>query len=215
MIAKLFLMSGLIPVLGSFLLRKLFSDGTVRRFGEDEVSLTGAELVERVLEKGKAGSVEVQVKKRPFLVLGPERLVLSPSLAESKRARDVAEAAVLAGMVLMARQQAKVIGWRRWAIKFGAAMPAFTAIVMVFAMVIGRLSPTLSISIVAATLGLATLFLWFTQPVERAGAKAVAEMLEETALVARRAEGEKLGELVRAMSWRRIIPGAVAWIGRK
>ena len=215
MIIKLFLMTGLVPLFGSFLARKLLSDGTVRKFGEDEVSLTGAELVERVLARGKASSVAVEIKKRPFLVLGPERLILSPSLAESKRARDVAEAGALAGMVLMARQQAKVVGWRRWATKFGSAMPVFTALVMVFAIVIGRLSPTLSIALVSASLGVATLFLWFTQPVERAGAKAVAEMLEETTLVARRSEGEKLGELVRAMAWRRIIPGAVAWIGRK
>jgi hypothetical protein len=57
--------------------------------------------------------------------------------------------------------------------------------------------------------------LWLTLPVERAAAKAVAEMLEETALVARRSEGQKLGNLVRAMAWRRIIPGAISWIGGK
>jgi len=67
-------MTGLIPLAGSFLARKLLSDGTVRKFGEDEASLTGAELVERVLDKGNASSVQVEIKKRPFLVVEPERL---------------------------------------------------------------------------------------------------------------------------------------------
>jgi Zn-dependent membrane protease YugP len=94
-------------------------------------------------------------------------------------------------------------------------MPAFTMIVMAFAMVIGRLSPTLCLGIVAASLGFATTFLWFTLPVERAAAGTVADMLEETALVARRSEGEAIAGLVRALGWRRIVPGAIAWIGGK
>ena len=179
------------------------------------MSITAHEMVERILKKGKAGDVEIQVKKRLFMVLGPTRLVVSPSLSRSKKARDVAEAGILAGLVLMARRQEKVVGWRKWAVKFGSAMPAFTMIVMAFAMVIGRLSPTLCLGVVAASLGLATAFLWFTLPVERAAAGTVADMLEETALVARRSEGEALANLVRALGWRRIVPGAIAWIGGK
>ncbi len=215
MIIKFLLLMGLLPVFGAFLARKLLSDGAVRKDGEHEVSLTGGELVARILERGKASSVEVQLKTRPFLILGPERLIISPTLAESKRARDVAEAGLLAGMVLMSRQQAKVVRWRMWALKFGSAMPAFMTLVMFFAMVMGRLSPTLCFSLVAGILGVASVFLWLTLPVERAAAKVAAEMLEETALVARRSEGEMLGNLIRAMAWRRVMPGAVAWIGRK
>jgi hypothetical protein len=40
-------------------------------------------------------------------------------------------------------------------------------------------------------------------------------MLDETALVARRSEGERLANLVRALGWRRIVPGAIAWIAGK
>ena len=212
---KFFLLLGFIPVFVAFLLRKFLSDGRVRREGEGAVSLTGAELVERILMKGKASSVQVEVKSRPFLVIGPERLVLSPALAESRRAKDVAEAGLLAGMVLMARQQAKVLSWRTWAVKFGSAMPAFTVMVLFFAVVMGRLPASLSLSLLAAVLGVATLLLWFTLPVERAAARMVAGWLEETALVARRSEGEKLGGLVRALGWRRVIPGAIAWIAGK
>lgn len=212
---KLLLLMGLIPVFVSFVARKFLSDRTVRQEGGAEVSITGGEMVERVLKKGKADAVEIQIKKRPFMVVGPDRLVLSPALSESRCARDVAEAGILAGLVLMARRQEKVVGWRRWAVKFGSAMPAFTTIVMAFAMVMGRLSAPLCFGVIAASLGVATAFLWFTLPVERAAAGTVADMLEETALVARRSEGESMANLVRALGWRRIVPGAIAWITGK
>lgn len=212
---KFLLLLGLLPVIGSFLARKLMSSGVLRKEGDTEVSISGQELVERVLKKGKAESVNLQVKKRPFLVLGPNRLVLSPGLATSKKARDVAEAGLLAGLVLMARQQEKVVGWRTWAVKFGSAGPAFTAIAMTFGAVLSRPPAGWAIGIVAAVLGLATIVLWLTLPVERAAGNAVSEMLEETPIVSRRSEGERLAKLVRASVWRRIVPGAVAWIGGK
>jgi hypothetical protein len=213
--AKILLLMGLIPVIISFLARKFLSDGTVRGEGGAEVSISGGEMVDRILKKGSASDVEIQVKTRPFQVLGPQRLVISSQLNESRRARDVAEAGLLAGLVLMARRQEKVVGWRIWAVKFGSAMPAFTMIVMAFALVVGKLGAGWCLGVVAATLGLATVLLWFTLPVERAAAGAVAEMLEETALVSRRSEGERLARLVKALAWRRIIPGAIAWIGGK
>lgn len=187
----------------------------MRKEGGTEVSISGHEMIERILKKGRAGDVEIQVKKRLFMVLGPTRLVVPPALSRSRKACDVANAGILAGLVLMARRQEKVVSWRKWAVKFGSAMPAFTMIVMAFAMVIGRLSPTLCLGIVAASLGFATAFLWFTLPVERAAAGTVADMLEETALVARRSEGDAIAGLVRALGWRRIVPGAIAWIGGK
>lgn len=215
MIPKLLLLSGLVPVLVSFLARKFLSDGILRKEGADEVSLTGRELVDRIFKKSGVIGVEIIEKKRPFLVLGPERLVLAPALAESKQARAVAEAGLLAGMVLMARRQANVVRWRAWAAKFGTAFPAFTVVVMAFAVVVGRLGATLGFGIIAGVLGLATVLLWLTLPVERTAASVVAEMVEESTVVNRRSEGEKLASLVRALGWRRILPGAIAWIGGK
>ena len=212
---KFILLAGLIPVILSFLAPKFFYERVVKRDGGFGVSFTGRELAEKILKKGKAESVELTVKKLTFVKLGPTHLVLSPDQASSKKGDVVAEAALLAGMVLMARQQNKVVAWRTWALKFSWAMPAFTTIVMAFAMVIGRLSPTLCLGVVAAVLGMSTVLLWLTLPVEKAAAKAVADLLDGTALIPRRNEAERLANLVKAMPWRRIIPGAIAWIGRK
>jgi len=212
---KFILLAGLIPVILSFLARKFFYERVVKREGGTLVSLSGQELAEKILKKGKAEAVDVTVRKLSFVKLGPTYLVLSPEQATSKKAERVAEAALLAGMVLMARRQKKVVGWRTWALKFSWAMPAFTTVVMAFAMVVGRVAPSWCIGVIAGVLGLSTVLLWLTLPVEKAAAMTVAEMLEETALIPRRHEAESLANLVKAMPWRRIIPGAIAWIGRK
>ncbi|MGC6467089.1 MAG: hypothetical protein ACON5N_16040 [Akkermansiaceae bacterium] len=212
---KILLLFGLIPVLVSFLTRKFLYERIVKQQGQEKGTVTGEELAKLILKKGKAGSVDLTVKKRSFVKLGPDHLILTPDQASSEQGRQVAEAGLLAGMVLMARQQEKVVAWRTWALKFSWAMPSFTTVVMVFAIVIGKVSASLCLGIVAAVLGLSTVLLWLTLPVERAAARLVAEMLEETALIPRRSEGERLAELTRAMPWRRIIPGAIAWIGGK
>lgn len=215
MFARFFLLSGLVPLILSFLVRKFLSDGPLRKQGGSELGMTGRELVDRILARNGAGHVEVVEKKRPFLVVGPEKLVLPPALAGSRKAREVAEAGLLAGLVLMARKQDKVVKWRAWAVKFGASFPAFTIIVMAFALIIGRLGGSWVVAVVSASLGLSTILLWLTLPVERAAASLVADLLEETSVVPRRSEGETLATLVRALGWRRIVPGAVAWLAGK
>lgn len=213
MIFKFLLMLGLIPLVGSFLARKFFSDRVLKsEEGATTVTYSGKEMVERILKLGKAKDVEIQVKRRPFLPLGPDFLVISPQQAESKEVRDVAGAALIAGMVLMARQQERVVAWRSWAVKFGYAMPGFSIVVMVFAMVIGRVPPSMSIAIVSACLGLSTILLWSTLTVEKAAAKVVADYLDESALVPRMSEAELMEKFVKAHSWQRIVPGAVGFL---
>ena len=69
--AKLLLLMGLIPVFVSFVARKFLSDRIVRKEGGTEVSISGHEMIERILKKGRAVDVEIQVKKRLLLFLGP------------------------------------------------------------------------------------------------------------------------------------------------
>jgi hypothetical protein len=156
MIGKLLLMSGIIPVIVSVFARKFFCDRTLRRHGDE---------TEAILSQGKVTGVEIEEKRRPFLPIGPERLVISPSICKSKKARDVAAAGLLAGLVLMARRQKKVVSWRAWAVKFGWAMPSFSVVIVTFATVATSLLPSMAIGIVLGILGFAALALWFTLPV--------------------------------------------------
>jgi len=212
MIGKLLLMSGIIPVIVSVFARKFFCDRTLRRHGDETVAINGKEFAEAILSQGKVTGVEIEEKRRPFLPIGPERLVISPSICKSKKARDVAAAGLLAGLVLMARRQKKVVSWRAWAVKFGWAMPSFSVVIVTFATVATSLLPSMAIGIVLGILGFAALALWFTLPVEREAAKTVAHFLDDTAIVNRRSEAEVLSELVSALAWQRLVPGCVEWL---
>lgn len=174
--------------------------------------MTGRDFARAVLKKGKATEVLVEEKRRPFLPLSPESLVISPKIAESRVARDVAAAGLLAGLVLMARQQEKVFGWRKWAVKFGWAGPAFTVAIVIFGALSKSFTLGIAIGILFAVLGIASIALWMTLPVEREAAKQVAHFLEESNIVARSSEAEKLAVLVRALAWSRVVPGCVEWL---
>ncbi|MGJ8698161.1 MAG: hypothetical protein ACSHYF_17710 [Verrucomicrobiaceae bacterium] len=209
---KLLLLFGILTVVVSAVARRFFCDRTVRRCGEVPVTPTGEDFARAVLKQGKASEVLVEVKRRPFLALGPDRLVIPPGLASSKVAKDVAAAGLLAGIVLMARRQEKVVGWRKWAVKFGWAAPAFTTVIVVFGAVATRIPPSMAIGIVFAVLGLATLALWFTLPIERAAGQTVTQFLEDTNMVNRRSESEILSDLTKALAWQRMVPGCVEWL---
>ena len=212
MTGKLLLMSGILPVVGSILARKFFCDRTLARQGSASVSLTGRQFAEAILKKARIKDVEIEEKRRPFLPIGSKRLVLSPAIAQSKVAKDVAAAGLLAGLVLMARRQERVVGWRAWAVKFGWAMPSFSIVIMVFAVVATSLTPMMGICIVFAILGAAAIALWLTLPVEREAAKTIAHYLDESALVSRRSESDLLAELTRALAWQRLVPGCIEWL---
>lgn len=209
---KFLLMCGIFPVVASVLLRKFFCDRVLKQKSDSEVSLTGSQFARMILDQGKAKAVEVEEKKRPFLPISPERLVVSPALAKSKRAQDVASVGLLAGLVLVARQQEKVFGWRKWAVKFGWAGPAFTIAIVIFGALSKSFTVGMGLGIIFAVLGTASVALWLTLPVEREAAKKVAYYLEETTIVARRSEAEDLSELVKALAWQRLVPGCVEWM---
>lgn len=199
-------------MIASVLLRKFFCDRVLKQKSDSVVSMTGAQFARAVLDQGKAKEVEVDEKKRPFLPISPDRLVISPSLANSKRAQDVASVGLLAGLVLVARQQEKVFGWRKWAVKFGWAGPAFTIAIVIFGALSKSFTVGMALGILFAVLGIASVALWLTLPVEREAAKKVAHYLEETNIVARSSEAEDLADLVKALAWQRLVPGCVEWL---
>lgn len=206
------MMCGILSVIASVLIRKFFCDRVLKQVGESEVMMTGGEFARAILVKGKAEEVKMEEKRRPFLPLSAESLVLSPLMAESRAACDVASAGLLAGLVLVARQQEKVFGWRKWAVKFGWAGPAFTVAIVIFGALVKSFSVGVGIGIIFAVLGMASIALWLTLPVEREAASKVILFLEETNVVARRSEADKLALLIKAMAWQRVVPGCVEWL---
>ncbi len=206
MMWKFFLLAGLLPLVASFIARKFFCDRILHRYNGEKVTLTGKEFAEAVLKCGEVTGVEVVQKRRPFLPIKPNRLILSPRVADSTLAVDVAEAGLRASLTLMARRQEKVVAWRVWAVKFASSLPIFTLMVIAFALILSRFSGGWALGIESFTLGLGCVALWLTFTVEREAAKLVAGFLDEKAVVTRRTEAELLEKMVKAIAWRRILP---------
>jgi len=204
---KLLLFAGLIPLVASLLARKFFCDRVLRRYQGEKVSPTARGFAKAVLKCGEVRGVEIVEKRRPFLVVSPDQVTLSPKIVESKLAVDVAEAGIRGALTMMARGQEKVVAWRVWAVKFSSAFPVFTALVMIFALIMSRFSGTMAIGALFFAVGLGCAALWSTLTVEREAGKLVAGFLEEKAVVARRSEADLLVKIVRALSWKRILPG--------
>ncbi len=207
MISKLFLIGGLILVAVSFFVRKILCERVTKRVGEKRVSLSGSDFAAAVLKAGGAKDLEISQKRRPFLSIDTDRLILSPAMAESRGALNVAEAGLRAGLTLMARRQEKVVSWRVWAVKFASVFPVFTLIILAFALVMGRLGGSWVLGIFSGSLGFSCLMLWMTFSIEREAARLVVNFLEEKNLLHRRTESELLGEITKALAWRRIVPG--------
>jgi len=86
---------------------------------------------------------------------------------EGERSMDVCGAAALwAGMRLYKKENPQAVGVREEAVKFGMVGPIFTFVIMVFAVVVGKLAMGWVLSILVGVLGLSVVFLMLTQSVE-------------------------------------------------
>lgn len=215
MLNKLILILSLLPLLAGLAARHFFYERIVRHFGKGEVSLEAREVARRILKKGGAEDAEILEKRSPFLPVGPKHLVLTKKIASSRRAQDVAEAAHLAGLVLMARRESRVVAWRVSAVKFGWSFPAFSILVLVFAMIVRTVPIWWGISLIALSCAFASISLWSTLNIERNAAQMTARLLADTPILPRREEGELLARLTRAQAWKRIIPGILQWLGKE
>ncbi len=208
MIGKFLILVGLIPFLGSLVVRKLGGGFYLKQSENGEkFGISGEELASQLLQKGGGGDVEVVVRDRVFEKADIDRLVLSGRQAKGEDGRSLAEVCLRVGMVLMARREQKVMAWRAWALKFSWAFPVFALVAAIFALLVGK--GTLGVGLAVASLGVSSILLWLTLGPERAGARIVAEWVEESAVMRRRDDGERLGKMVRSLVWTRVVPRAL------
>ena len=212
MLNKLILLLSLLPLLAALAARYFFYERIVRQFGHDEVSLEAREVAKRILKKGGAEDVEILEKNSPFLPISFKSLTLSKKIASSKQANDVADAAHLAGLVLMARRESRVVAWRVSAVKFGWSFPAFAILVLVFGVVARTIPVWWGISLTAFACALASFSLWSTLNIERVAAQMTSRLLADSPILPRREEGELLAILCRAQAWKRVLPGILTWL---
>lgn len=215
MLNKIILIFSLLPILAGLAARYFFYERIMRKLGHGAVSLDAREVARRILKKGGADDVVILEKRNPFLPVSPKYLILSKKMATSRQAKDVAEAAHLAGLVLMARREARIVAWRVSAVKFGWSFPAFSIIALVFAVFVRTIPVWWALALIALACAFATISLWLTLSVERNSAQMTARLLAESPILPRREEGEHLALLCRAQAWKRIVPGILQWIGKE
>ncbi len=203
---KFLLLVGLLPLILSFFARKYFCDRVLRRYEEEKITPSAKSFAKSVIQCGEVKGVEVVAKRRLFLRVKPDEVIIPPAIIDSKLASNVAEAGLRAGLTLMARRQKKVVDYRVWAVKFSRSLPSYTIIVVIFAWFMSGLSLGWAMGIVTFSAGLGCTMLWLTQTVEREAAKLVSIFLDEKRLINRRSESELVEKLVKARAWKRIWP---------
>ncbi|MGE9269126.1 MAG: zinc metallopeptidase, partial [Verrucomicrobiales bacterium] len=214
-VASIILIISLIPLLLALAARHFFYTRPMRRLGQSEISLSARELARRVLDRAGAKETAITEKRRLFIPLSAKNVLLQSQKAASKKAGDVANAAHLAGLILLARREEKPVVWRTSTVKFGWSFPAFTLLILAFAMVVKAVPFKMGFALVALSCAFASFSLWLTMSVERNAARATARLLEESALLPRREEAEKVALLVRAQAWKRLLPGLLQWLGKE
>ena len=211
---KIILLVSLVPPIAVVVMRTWFCDRALRRLRYAMTNQSGQKLAEHLLRHFKlSDEVELKMKKRSRFVPGePAVLALSESAWRGKDVLSLGEVANLVGRAAMERDHADLWGWRDWAVRFGVAFPAFTVMVVVFAVAVAKLSAFVGIVIVVAAFALASVLLLATMPVELEAAKQAAAFVERTNALPRRADGEEVAKCCRALAWRKIVPGSLEWV---
>ena len=209
--ARLILIVSLIPIILSVVVRKLFCDRGMRMAGNAETSRSGRELADLLLAKaGVAKKVEVVEKRKAEVKVGePVKLILSKRLAEARNVVALGEVALLCGHCLVAIRNPDLLKWRQWAVKFSFAFPIFTLVVLIFAVVVAKLSTTLGLALAAAALGAGSLMSLLSLQVEVQGAKIMATIIDESRIFARLRESEAVALACKSLAYRQAVPGAI------
>ena len=210
---KIVLLVSLIPPIAVVAMRKWFCDRVLQKLPARGTNQTGEKLAGHLARHFKlSGIFELKKGKRTGLKSGePSVLSLSEADWAGKDIASLARVALLVSRAAAERDHAPLWGWRDWAIRFGIAFPAFTLLVVVFAVAVAKLSGFVAIVIVVGAFALASLFLLATMPVELEAARQAATFVERTNALPRQSDGEEVARCCHALAWSRIVPGSLEW----
>lgn len=212
--SRIIILISIIPTILAIVARKMFCDRGLGKVVGVETSRTGQELAERLLEKaGVKGKVEIVQKRRAEVKIGARaQLSLPKRLSESKSAIALGEVSLLCGHAVVATQNPDLLKWRQWAVRFSWAFPVFTLVVLVFAMVVGRMPVHWGLAVALASLGVGSLMVLLSLQVEIQASRMMATLVDEAGLLPTIRECEAVGIACRAYAYRQAVPGAVEWL---
>ena len=209
---RLLLIFSLFPLLAALILRKINADRHLHEMRKIRLSMRADELVRKMLDSMARQDVEIKVTKRPWAgasVTGGGWLKLPASVAGGTRAADHGRAALYAGLYLLSQREPGLIARRRWAMRFGHVFPIFTTLVVFFALFV-RMPPVMGLSIILASLALATCAQFLTVIADLRAASMAAVLLEKKRILPRLSEEEAVITAARAWAWHAIVPGLLS-----
>ena len=206
----------LIPIVAAIILRKLNGDRILRSAGQQLLNHPADGTARKMLDSMGHKKVKLVHKQSLWASTGDatRKRVQLPEFTAKKNHPALVEthglAALRAGIFLLAQREPALVAKRDWALRFGHVFPIFTTIVVVFALVVGKLPSMLGLSIVVASLGVATCAQVLALVCERKAATLAIVVLEKKRIFPRLSEEEAVIEAVRAQAWRSIVPGFIA-----
>lgn len=205
---KTLFLLGLVPVIVGIAMRKWYGERVLRRMPGHATQLSAGEFLAELVERAKL-AMEVQTAKRGKLT--EEKVILSRGVADEKGVIPLAEAGLLFGLALLGRTQPELLKWHRWARKFSWAFPAFSILVVIFAVVTGTFVRW-ALPVISLSLGVGTVVSFLAAWVEWQAAGMTGKFLKNHAVVAREDDRIAIAKAMRALSARRCIPGMLQMI---
>jgi len=207
---KWFVILGLLPVFAAMIARQAARGRRADR-PVDGAPAAG-DLARSLLA---AAGHEALVKPGGLLALpgaprGPVRL--PRGLIERRDPCALGVAVQEVGLHLLAAEASPAVAMRLRVLWFGAAGPAFAAMVAVFAAIAMRGALAWIVAAVVLVAGLASLLLLLTTAVELQAAARGAAALRRLPLPLDSADLARIEQATRAAAWRRSLPVSLAWL---
>ena len=190
---RLLLFISIIPILIALVLRKIKADATLRSCSQIALTTTAEEKGEKMLAS-----------------LNHAPIPLPPIKGSQTTASAHGQTALRVGIALLSERDPKSIARRRWAQRFGQVFPIFTSIVCIFGFAVAKLPALWALSIIIASLGLATCAQILTLSAEIQAAEIACVLIEKKRIYPRLTEEEAVVKATQAWPWRSLIPGILS-----
>ena len=214
---RILLLFAILPLFAALILRKLNADRALSVARKTHLHLKPEALARRMLDSMGLQDVELKTKKRVWAgasILGDGWFCLPPPKADEPEhemsAHAHGQAALRVGLYLLSQRDPAAISRRQWALRFGQVMPIFTTIVVVFGLAVAKIPVFWGLSIIVASLGLATCAQVFTVVAGRQAASMACLILEKKRTLPRLSEEEAVVASTRAWAWYGIVPGLLS-----
>ncbi len=202
---RLLLLLGLLPLLGALLARHLCSERFLRKLRSQEMTLTGEELAQRLLEIcGINHSPKWSERKIPTWKVST--LTFNKSLGSSKNLVLLSDVGLGVGLKLLSKKEKTLVEWHQRAVKFSNAFPIFLVLVLVFALLVGSLLRW-ALPLACFGVGLSVGAGFFAVFIELQAVAMMTRALAKRTVFRREDEREAFVQAMKARAWRRCVPG--------